>query len=99
MMCQGQMWAGCSGSGDYVELLGGNGVDTSMMFPMADLCYSLTGLAHFRLPLPRQPLTSDLPRRSRLETSTVSPVEAVSTPPVPLFCSLRLSRIFLKRGS
>lgn len=43
--------------------------------------------------------TSDLPRRSRLEMSTVSPLAAVSTPPVPLFCSLRFSRIFLKRGS
>lgn len=47
----------------------------------------------------RSVFTSDLPRRSRLEMSKVSPVAAVSTPPVPLFCSLRLSRIFLKRGS
>lgn len=44
-------------------------------------------------------LTSDLPRRSRLEMSKVSPVAAVSTPPVPRFCSRRLSRILLKRGS
>uniref|UniRef100_A0AAX7UZ27 Uncharacterized protein n=1 Tax=Astatotilapia calliptera TaxID=8154 RepID=A0AAX7UZ27_ASTCA len=42
-------------------------------------------------------LTSDLPRRSRLEMSKVSPVAAVSTPPVPRFCSRRLSRILLKR--
>uniref|UniRef100_A0A3Q2Z0I4 Corticotropin-releasing factor-binding protein n=1 Tax=Hippocampus comes TaxID=109280 RepID=A0A3Q2Z0I4_HIPCM len=34
--------SGCSGSGDYVELLGGNGVDTSRMFPVADLCFPLT---------------------------------------------------------
>uniref|UniRef100_A0A3B4AXT0 Uncharacterized protein n=1 Tax=Periophthalmus magnuspinnatus TaxID=409849 RepID=A0A3B4AXT0_9GOBI len=40
-----------------------------------------------------QELTSDLPRRSLLEMSNVSPVAAVSTPPVPLFCSLRLSSI------
>ena len=44
-------------------------------------------------------LTSDLPRRSLLEMSKVSPVAAVSTPPVPLFCSLRFSRIFENRGS
>lgn len=31
--------------------------------------------------------------------SKMSPEAAVSTPPVPLFCNLRLSRIFLKRGS
>lgn len=41
---QRQVWSGCSGSGDYVELLGGNGVDTSKMFPVADLCFSLSGL-------------------------------------------------------
>lgn len=34
---------GCAGSGDFVELLGGNGMDTSKMFPMADLCYSFNG--------------------------------------------------------
>lgn len=34
-------------------------------------------------------LTSDFPRRSLLEISKVSPVAAVSTPPVPLFCSRR----------
>lgn len=27
-----------------MELLGGNGVDTSKMFPVADLCFSLSGL-------------------------------------------------------
>jgi len=43
--------------------------------------------------------TSDLPRRSRLEMSKVSPTAAVSTPPVPRFCSLRLSKILLKRKS
>lgn len=41
---QRQMWSGCSGSGDYVELLGGNGVDTSKMIPVADLCFSPSGL-------------------------------------------------------
>lgn len=49
--------------------------------------------------LPTSVFTSDLPRRSRLEMSTTSPVAAVSTPPVPLFCSLRFSKIFLNRGS
>ncbi|XP_041644066.1 corticotropin-releasing factor-binding protein-like [Cheilinus undulatus] len=46
---QRQVWSGCSGSGDYVELLGGNGVDTSKMFPVADLCFSLTGLAQMKI--------------------------------------------------
>ena len=41
---QRQVWSDCSGSGDYVELLGGDGVDTSQMFPVADLCFSLSGL-------------------------------------------------------
>ncbi|XP_019954691.1 corticotropin-releasing factor-binding protein-like isoform X2 [Paralichthys olivaceus] len=46
---QRQVWSGCSGSGDYVELLGGNGVDTSKMFPVADLCFSLNGLAQMKI--------------------------------------------------
>uniref|UniRef100_A0A3B5BDJ5 Corticotropin-releasing factor-binding protein n=1 Tax=Stegastes partitus TaxID=144197 RepID=A0A3B5BDJ5_9TELE len=44
-----QLWSGCSGSGDYVELLGGNGVDTSKMFPVADLCFSHSGLAQMKI--------------------------------------------------
>ncbi|XP_068594464.1 corticotropin-releasing factor-binding protein-like [Brachionichthys hirsutus] len=44
-----QVWSGCSGSGDYVELLGGNGVDTSKMFPVADLCFSVNGLAQIKM--------------------------------------------------
>ncbi|CAL1614978.1 unnamed protein product [Knipowitschia caucasica] len=44
-----RVWSGCSGSGDYVELLGGNGVDTSRMFPVADLCFSLSGLAQMKI--------------------------------------------------
>uniref|UniRef100_A0A6Q2WZS7 Uncharacterized protein n=1 Tax=Esox lucius TaxID=8010 RepID=A0A6Q2WZS7_ESOLU len=43
--------------------------------------------------------TSDFPKRSLLEISKVSPVAAVSTPPVPLFCRRRFSRIFPKRLS
>ncbi|XP_026198292.1 corticotropin-releasing factor-binding protein-like [Anabas testudineus] len=46
---QRQVWSGCLGSGDYVELLGGNGVDTSKMFPVADLCFSLSGLAQMKI--------------------------------------------------
>ncbi|CAM9225238.1 unnamed protein product [Lampetra planeri] len=46
---KGRLWSGCSGSGDYVELLGGNGVDTSRMFPVADLCFSLSGLAQMKI--------------------------------------------------
>ncbi|KAF6730072.1 Corticotropin-releasing factor-binding protein [Oryzias melastigma] len=44
-----QMLSGCSGSGDYVELLGGNGVDTSKMIPVADLCFSPSGLAQMKI--------------------------------------------------
>ncbi|XP_029365585.1 corticotropin-releasing factor-binding protein-like isoform X1 [Echeneis naucrates] len=46
---QKQAWTGCSGFGDYVELLGGNGVDTSQMFPVADLCFSLSGFAQMKI--------------------------------------------------
>ncbi|XP_067378530.1 corticotropin-releasing factor-binding protein-like [Channa argus] len=46
---QRQVWSGCSASGDYVELLGGNGVDTSKMFPVADLCFSLSGLSQMKI--------------------------------------------------
>ncbi|XP_029999186.1 corticotropin-releasing factor-binding protein-like [Sphaeramia orbicularis] len=46
---QRQVWSGCSGSGDYVELLGGNGVDTSHMSPVADLCFSHSGLAQMKI--------------------------------------------------
>ncbi|XP_061674114.1 corticotropin-releasing factor-binding protein-like [Syngnathoides biaculeatus] len=41
--------SGCRGSGDYVEVLGGNGVDTSHMFPVADLCFPLIGLAQMKI--------------------------------------------------
>uniref|UniRef100_A0AAR2LH49 Uncharacterized protein n=1 Tax=Pygocentrus nattereri TaxID=42514 RepID=A0AAR2LH49_PYGNA len=37
--------------------------------------------------------------RSLFEMSNMSPTAAVSTPPVPRFCNLKLSRILLKRGS
>ncbi|XP_030623796.1 corticotropin-releasing factor-binding protein [Chanos chanos] len=40
---------GCAGAGDFVELLGGNGVDTSKMFPVADLCYSFNGPAQMKI--------------------------------------------------
>ncbi|XP_061881480.1 corticotropin-releasing factor-binding protein-like [Entelurus aequoreus] len=46
---EARLRSGCSGSGDYVELLGGNGVDTSRMFPMADLCFPLNGLAQMKI--------------------------------------------------
>lgn len=44
-------------------------------------------------------VTSDRPMRSRLEISYTSATAAVSTPPVPRFCSLRFSRIFGNLGS
>lgn len=44
-------------------------------------------------------VTSDCPSLSKLEMSKIPPTAAVSTPPVPLFCSRRLSRILGKRVS
>lgn len=44
-------------------------------------------------------VTSDRPIRSMLEISYTSATAAVSTPPVPRFCSRRFSRILEKRGS
>uniref|UniRef100_A0A5F9CWU7 Corticotropin-releasing factor-binding protein n=1 Tax=Oryctolagus cuniculus TaxID=9986 RepID=A0A5F9CWU7_RABIT len=35
--------AGCGGTGDFVELLGGTGLDPSKMTPLADLCYPFRG--------------------------------------------------------
>ncbi|XP_030048152.1 corticotropin-releasing factor-binding protein [Microcaecilia unicolor] len=40
---------GCQGSGDFVELLGGAGLDPSKMFPLADLCYSFHGPAQMKI--------------------------------------------------
>ncbi|XP_071372622.1 corticotropin-releasing factor-binding protein isoform X1 [Centroberyx affinis] len=40
---------GCAESRDFVELLGGNSIDTSKMFPVADLCYSFTGPTHLKI--------------------------------------------------
>ncbi|XP_077457128.1 corticotropin-releasing factor-binding protein-like isoform X2 [Stigmatopora argus] len=41
--------SGCLGSGDYLELLGGNGVDTSRMFPVAALCFPLSRPAQIKM--------------------------------------------------
>ncbi|XP_029442123.1 corticotropin-releasing factor-binding protein [Rhinatrema bivittatum] len=41
--------AGCEGTGDFVELLGGTGLDPSKMFPLADLCYSFHGPAQMKI--------------------------------------------------
>ncbi|KAM4709307.1 corticotropin-releasing factor-binding protein [Discoglossus pictus] len=40
---------GCSGAGDFVELLGGAGLDPSKMFPLADLCHSFHGSAQMKI--------------------------------------------------
>ncbi|XP_023678808.1 corticotropin-releasing factor-binding protein isoform X1 [Paramormyrops kingsleyae] len=40
---------GCAGTGDFVELLRGNGMDTSKMVPVADLCYSFSGPAQMKI--------------------------------------------------
>ncbi|XP_029921246.1 corticotropin-releasing factor-binding protein [Myripristis murdjan] len=40
---------GCTGSGDFVEVLGGNGLDTSKMLPVADFCYSFTGPSNMKI--------------------------------------------------
>ncbi|KFV90171.1 PREDICTED: corticotropin-releasing factor-binding protein, partial [Eurypyga helias] len=41
--------AGCTGVGDFVELLGGTGLDPSKMFPLADLCHSFHGSAQMKI--------------------------------------------------
>ncbi|KFQ81916.1 Corticotropin-releasing factor-binding protein, partial [Phaethon lepturus] len=41
--------AGCAGVGDFVELLGGTGLDPSKMFPLADLCHSFHGSAQMKI--------------------------------------------------
>uniref|UniRef100_A0A3Q3AJP3 Corticotropin-releasing factor-binding protein n=1 Tax=Kryptolebias marmoratus TaxID=37003 RepID=A0A3Q3AJP3_KRYMA len=40
---------GCVESGDYVQLLGGNGIDTSKLLPITDLCISFTGPTHMKI--------------------------------------------------
>lgn len=46
---------GCAESGDFVQLLGGNGIDTSKLLPITDLCISFTGPSECRLTLPAHP--------------------------------------------
>ncbi|XP_032133732.1 corticotropin-releasing factor-binding protein isoform X1 [Sapajus apella] len=41
--------AGCEGIGDFVELLGGTGLDPSKMMPLADLCYPFHGPAQMKV--------------------------------------------------
>ncbi|TKS84934.1 Corticotropin-releasing factor-binding protein [Collichthys lucidus] len=40
---------GCGESGDYVQLLGGNGIDTSKLLPITDLCISFIGPTHMKI--------------------------------------------------
>ncbi|XP_012725041.2 corticotropin-releasing factor-binding protein [Fundulus heteroclitus] len=40
---------GCAESGDYVQLLGGSGIDTSKLLPITDLCISFTGPTHLKI--------------------------------------------------
>lgn len=40
---------GCAESGDFVQLLGGNGIDTSKLLPITDLCISFTGPSEYTL--------------------------------------------------
>lgn len=37
----------CAETGDFVQLLGGNGIDTSKLLPITDLCVSFTGPSKF----------------------------------------------------
>ncbi|PWA26552.1 hypothetical protein CCH79_00001177 [Gambusia affinis] len=39
----------CAESGDYVQLLGGSGIDTSKLLPITDLCISFTGPTHMKI--------------------------------------------------
>uniref|UniRef100_A0A8C2YZ28 Corticotropin-releasing factor-binding protein n=2 Tax=Cyclopterus lumpus TaxID=8103 RepID=A0A8C2YZ28_CYCLU len=40
---------GCAESGDFVQLLGGSGIDTSKLLPITDLCISFTGPTHMKI--------------------------------------------------
>ncbi|XP_068608985.1 corticotropin-releasing factor-binding protein [Brachionichthys hirsutus] len=40
---------GCTETGDFVQLLGGNGIDTSKLLPITDLCISFTGPTHLKI--------------------------------------------------
>lgn len=68
---QRQFWSGCSGSGDHVELLGGNGVDTSKMLPVADLCFSVGGFGefeHLRFSFQKQTFIRDVKEKVQMFT-------------------------------
>uniref|UniRef100_UPI00398F370B corticotropin-releasing factor-binding protein n=1 Tax=Pristiophorus japonicus TaxID=55135 RepID=UPI00398F370B len=39
----------CGGATDFVQLLGGNRLDPSRMYPMADICYSFSGPAQMKI--------------------------------------------------
>ncbi|XP_007903572.1 corticotropin-releasing factor-binding protein [Callorhinchus milii] len=39
----------CSGATDFIELLGGNKLDPSRMYPVADICYSFSGPAQMKV--------------------------------------------------
>ncbi|KAL6062288.1 hypothetical protein STEG23_002010 [Scotinomys teguina] len=39
----------CGGTGDFVELLGGNGLDPSKMMPLADLCFPFHSSAQMKI--------------------------------------------------
>lgn len=57
--------ASCAESGDFVQLLGGNGIDTSKLLPITDLCISFTGPSELpadpRLLSPRYHVDSERP--------------------------------------
>ncbi|XP_015244532.1 PREDICTED: corticotropin-releasing factor-binding protein [Cyprinodon variegatus] len=40
---------GCAESEDYVQLLGGSGIDTSKLLPITDLCITFTGPTHMKI--------------------------------------------------
>ncbi|CAM9115069.1 unnamed protein product [Lampetra planeri] len=40
---------GCVDTGDFVQLLGGDVIDTSKLLPITDLCVSFTGPTHMKV--------------------------------------------------
>ncbi|XP_061589311.1 corticotropin-releasing factor-binding protein [Cololabis saira] len=40
---------GCAETGDFVQLLGGNSIDTSKLLPITDFCVSFTGPTHLKV--------------------------------------------------
>uniref|UniRef100_A0A8C6WEP8 Corticotropin-releasing factor-binding protein n=1 Tax=Neogobius melanostomus TaxID=47308 RepID=A0A8C6WEP8_9GOBI len=48
-VCEQRTSPGCADAGDFVELLGGNTIDSSKLLPITDLCMSFTGPTQMKI--------------------------------------------------